>query len=50
MTVNLPLKAEYLKYWNVEKQEFELENGNIEIQVGGASDKISLTRTITIRN
>ncbi|WP_029036265.1 glycoside hydrolase family 3 C-terminal domain-containing protein [Salinimicrobium xinjiangense] len=49
VTVDLPLKAEDLKYWNIQKQEFELENGQIEIQVGGASDKIVLTKTISIQ-
>ncbi|MCY2687530.1 glycoside hydrolase family 3 C-terminal domain-containing protein [Salinimicrobium sp. TH3] len=49
VTVDLPLKAEDLKYWNVENQQFELENGNIEIQVGGASDKIYLTKKLPIQ-
>ena len=49
VTVDLPLNAEDLKYWNVNTQQFELENGKIEIQVGGASDKISQTKTINIQ-
>ncbi|AVR43989.1 beta-glucosidase [Christiangramia fulva] len=49
-TIKLPLKAGDLEYWNKEKQEFVLENDQIEIQVGGASDKIALTKKINIRN
>lgn len=46
--VALTLKAENLEYWNTDKQQFELEKGQIEIQVGGASDAILLTKKITI--
>lgn len=47
--VNLILKAKDLEYWNTTKQQFELENGQIEIQVGGASDAILLTKKITLK-
>ena len=42
-------KANNLKYWNTTKQQFELEKGQVEIQVGSASDKILLTKKITIK-
>ncbi|WP_281299150.1 glycoside hydrolase family 3 C-terminal domain-containing protein [Flavobacterium limnophilum] len=48
-TVALTLKAENLEYWNTTKQQFELEKGQIEIQVGGASDAILLTKKITVK-
>ncbi|WP_029034430.1 glycoside hydrolase family 3 C-terminal domain-containing protein [Salinimicrobium terrae] len=49
VTVDLPLKAEDLTYWNVHTQQFELEEGKIEIQVGGASDMVSKTKIISIQ-
>jgi beta-glucosidase len=48
-TVALTLKAKNLEYWNTNKQQFELEKGQIEIQVGGASDAILLTKKITVK-
>lgn len=48
-TVALTLKAKDLEYWNTVKQQFELEKGQIEIQVGSASDAILLTKKITVK-
>jgi beta-glucosidase len=48
-TVVLTLKANNLEYWNTAKQQFELEKGQIEIQVGSASDAILLTKKITVK-
>lgn len=48
-TVALTLKAKNLEYWNIAKQQFELEKGQIEIQIGGASDAILLTKKITVK-
>jgi beta-glucosidase len=45
----LTLKAKDLQYWNVAKQQFELENNTIEIGVGSASDKLLLTKKITVK-
>jgi beta-glucosidase len=47
--VSLVVKAKDLQYWNVAKQQFELENNTIEIQVGSASDTILLTKKITAK-
>jgi beta-glucosidase len=47
-TVSLTLKAKDLEYWNTNTQQFELEKEQIELQVGSASDKILLTKKITI--
>lgn len=46
--VDLILEAKSLEYWNSNKQQFELEKGQIEIQVGGSSDAIFLTQKIVI--
>lgn len=48
-TVALTLKAKDLEYWNTVKQQFELEKGQIEIQVGSASDKILLNKKISLK-
>lgn len=48
-TVALTLKANDLEYWNTSKKQFELEKGQIEIEVGSASDKILLTKKITVK-
>ncbi|MNS40258.1 Periplasmic beta-glucosidase precursor [compost metagenome] len=48
-TVALTLKAKNLEYWNTTKQQFELEKGQIEIQVGSTSDAILLTKIITVK-
>ncbi len=46
--VDLILEAKSLEYWNSNKQQFELEKGQIEIQVGGSSEAIFLTQKIVI--
>ncbi|MCC9062197.1 hypothetical protein LNP81_04260 [Flavobacterium sp. F-30] len=43
------LKAKDLEYWNTSKQQFELENNAVEIQIGSASDAILLTKNITVK-
>ena len=48
-TVSLTLKAKDLEYWNTNTQQFELENDAFEIQIGKASDKILLTKKMTIQ-
>ena len=47
--VVLTLKAKDLEYWNTAKQQFELENNIIEIQIGSASDAILLNKKITVK-
>lgn len=47
--VSLTLKAKDLEYWNTAKQQFELENNSIEIQIGSASDNIHQTKKITVK-
>ncbi|WP_225585365.1 glycoside hydrolase family 3 C-terminal domain-containing protein [Flavobacterium sp. MDT1-60] len=46
--VSLILKSKDLEYWNTAKQQFELENNTIEIQIGSASDNIHLTKKLTV--
>ncbi len=48
-TVEIPLKASNIEYWNPETSEWVLEKGNIQIEVGGASDKIYLTKKLSIQ-
>ncbi|MFZ0488741.1 MAG: glycoside hydrolase family 3 C-terminal domain-containing protein, partial [Salegentibacter sp.] len=47
--VHLPLAAEDLQYWNSTKQEFQLEQDEVEVQIGGASDEIFLKQNINIK-
>lgn len=47
--VALTVKAKNLEYWNIERQQFELEKGQIEIQAGSASDQILLTKKIIVK-
>jgi beta-glucosidase len=47
--VSLPLKASDLTYWNIDKQVFELEKGNIEFFIGSSSADARLRGTLQIR-
>lgn len=44
--VLLTVKANDLEYWNVAKQQFELEKNTIELQIGSASDAIYLSKKV----
>jgi beta-glucosidase len=48
--VLLTFKAKDLEYWNVTKQQFELEYNAIELQLGSASDAIYLKKKINSKN
>jgi beta-glucosidase len=47
-TVEIPLKAEDLAYWNVEKHAFIVEKGNVKLMVGSSSADIKLTKILSI--
>lgn len=47
--VLLTVRAKDLQYWNVAKQQFELENDTIELQTGSASDAIYLSKKINVK-
>ncbi|MDZ7613119.1 MAG: glycoside hydrolase family 3 C-terminal domain-containing protein [Flavobacteriaceae bacterium] len=48
VTVQIPLNASDLNYWNVARQEFELEKDRIEVQIGSASNNIKQTKTLKV--
>lgn len=48
-TVALQLRAKDLEYWDTKNQKFELEKGTLELQAGGASDAIAVTKSIRIQ-
>jgi beta-glucosidase len=50
MTVMIPLKADELRYWDVEKQDFILEEGQVKLMVGASSEDIRLTGTIEVNS
>ena len=47
-TVTLEIPMNDLRYWNVEKNAWDLEHGNLEILVGSASDDIRQKAGVTI--
>ena len=47
-TVEIPLKAEDLAYWNVEKHAFIVEKGNVKLMVGSSSADIKLTKVLPL--
>jgi beta-glucosidase len=47
-TVEIPLPAESLAYWNTTKHTFEVEPDKIQIKVGGSSADIRLRKTIDV--
>lgn len=48
-TVIIPLSADDIKYWNVEKHAFVLEKGKLEIAVGPSSADLRLKGEILVR-
>jgi beta-glucosidase len=48
-TLRLELKPEQLAYWNVSLRKFVLENGAVQLMIGGSSADIKLTKTIKVR-
>jgi beta-glucosidase len=47
-TVQLPLKASALAYWDVAKGDFEVEPDEVKIQVGSSSADIKLQEVVSI--
>jgi beta-glucosidase len=50
LLVTIPLRVEDLKYWDATSHSWQWENGPVQIQVGGSSDNLPLTDSITIMN
>jgi beta-glucosidase len=48
-TVQIPLKAESLAYWDADTQKFVIEKDKIKIMVGSSSADIKLEKTIDVR-
>ena len=49
ITVDIPLKAQDLAYWNVEKHAFTVEKGKVKVMVGSSSADIRLSTTIQVQ-
>ena len=47
-TVTLEIPVKDLRYWNVEKNAWDLEHGKLELLLGGASDDIRQQAEVTI--
>jgi beta-glucosidase len=49
-TVEIPLPAKSLEYWNMDRHAFVLEPGKVELLAGASSADIRLKKTVTINN
>ena len=49
-TVELPLPAKSLAYWNAARHAFVSEAGRIELLVGGSSADVRLKKTVTVKD
>jgi beta-glucosidase len=47
-TVQIPLKAESLAYWDVNKHSFTVEEDKVQVMVGASSEDIKLQDTIEV--
>jgi beta-glucosidase len=47
-SVQLPLQAKDLAYWNVSADQWTVEHDRVRVMVGGASDEIKLTKLIAV--
>jgi len=48
-TVQIPLAASQLAYWNTAKQAFTVESEPVTLMVGSSSADIKLTRALPVR-
>jgi len=48
-TVEIPLKAMDLAYWNIEKHAFVVEQGKVKLMVGGSSEDIRQTKLMAVK-
>lgn len=46
LNVTIPLKADELKYWNVDQHKFALDKGRVVLSVGASSKDIRLTGSL----
>ena len=49
LTVSIPLRADDIKYWDVDKHAFVLEKGRLDISLGASSADLRLRGEITVR-
>ena len=47
-TVTLEIPVDDLRYWNVEKNAWDLEHGKLKILLGSASDDIRQSAEVTL--
>ena len=47
-TVDIPLKAEAVAYWDESRNQFVVEEGAVEVLVGDSSADLRLKRTVTV--
>jgi len=49
LTVSIPLRADDIKYWDVDKHAYVLEKGRLDISVGASSADLRLRGEVTVR-
>lgn len=50
MTVEMPLKASALAYWDTKQQKFVTEEDKIELQIGASSSDVRVKKTVNMVN
>jgi beta-glucosidase len=48
-TVTIPLSAQRLAYWDISKNDWQVERDSIEIRIGASSADIRLQKTLIIK-
>jgi beta-glucosidase len=48
-TVAIPLKAEQLSYWDIGKNDWQVESDSIEIRIGASSADIRLQQVMVVK-
>ena len=47
-TVEIPLNPNTFSYWNVQRHQFEIEPGSVDVMVGSSSALIRFSDTLLI--
>lgn len=48
-TVTIPLSAQRLAYWDISKNDWQVERDSIEIRLGASSTDIRLHQTLNVK-
>ena len=48
-TVEIPLEAKKLAYWDISKNDWQVERDSIEIRIGASSKDIKLKQVLNVK-